>query len=145
MPQHGNLGQCSLSLCPWALHCGCPELYSMEGSPRISCAARRHVTIKYILYYTILYYTMFSHCLDRGIYDISNLNDQNLIVPNQLYLFFWKIFSCYQISLIEAAKPFKSNRKCFEAKLKPWSDGNEVFRKSHFESFDWSLRSLKEP
>ena len=43
MPRHGNLGQCSLSLCPWAMHCGCPELYSVEGSPQISCAARRHL------------------------------------------------------------------------------------------------------
>ena len=54
MPRHGNLGQCSLSLCPWALHCGSPELYSVEGSPRISCAACRHMNLKYILYYTIL-------------------------------------------------------------------------------------------
>ena len=35
-------------LCPWALHCGFPELYSVEGTPRISSAARGHVTIKYI-------------------------------------------------------------------------------------------------
>ena len=40
MPRHGNLGQRSLSLCPWVLHCGCPELYSVEGSPRVSCATR---------------------------------------------------------------------------------------------------------
>ena len=55
MPRHGNLGQCSLSLCPWALHCGCPELYSVEGSPWISCAARRHVTLKYIQYNIQIY------------------------------------------------------------------------------------------
>ena len=39
VPRQGNLGQCSLSLCPWVLHCGHPELYSVEGSPRISCAS----------------------------------------------------------------------------------------------------------
>ena len=53
MLQQGNLGQCSFSLCPWALQCGCPELYSAEGSPWISCAVLRHVTLKYIPYYTI--------------------------------------------------------------------------------------------
>ena len=43
MLRHGNFSQCTLSLYPWALHCSCPELYSVDGSPRISCAARRNV------------------------------------------------------------------------------------------------------
>ena len=34
-------------LCPWALHCGCPELHWVEGSPQISCVACRHMTNKY--------------------------------------------------------------------------------------------------
>jgi hypothetical protein len=34
-PLRGNLWQCSLNLCPWALLCGCIELYPVEGSPRI--------------------------------------------------------------------------------------------------------------
>ena len=45
----GTLGNVPLASAHGALHCGCPELYSVEGSPRISCAARRHVTLKYIL------------------------------------------------------------------------------------------------
>ena len=39
MPLHGNLGQCSLSLCPWMLRCDCLKLHSVEGSPQISCVA----------------------------------------------------------------------------------------------------------
>ena len=39
MLQHGNLRQCSLSLCPWMLHCGCRGVYSVGGSPQILCAA----------------------------------------------------------------------------------------------------------
>ena len=31
MLRQGNLGRCSLSLCLWALHCGCPELYSVDS------------------------------------------------------------------------------------------------------------------
>ena len=46
MLQHGNIRQCSLSLCPWVLHCGCPELHSVEGSPQISFVTCRHVTNK---------------------------------------------------------------------------------------------------
>ena len=44
MPRHGNIGQFSLSLCPWALHSGCSELHSVEGSPQILCVPCRHVT-----------------------------------------------------------------------------------------------------
>ena len=38
-PRHGNLGQSSRSLCPWALHDGCPELYSVKGSSQVLYAA----------------------------------------------------------------------------------------------------------
>ena len=48
MLQQGNLGQCSLSLCPQVLHCNCLELYSVEGSPKISCGACWHVIIEYL-------------------------------------------------------------------------------------------------
>ena len=67
VPRHGNLGQCSLSLCPWALHWGCPELYSVEGSPQISFAAHRHVTIDHlqstIYKLTSKYYETMRHAL----------------------------------------------------------------------------------
>ena len=56
MPRHGNLRQCSLSLCSWALHCGCSELYSVEGSPRISCTGRRHVIIRVFTTTTTIQY-----------------------------------------------------------------------------------------
>ena len=46
MLRHGNLGQCSIRFCPWALHCGCPELHSAEGSPQILCVACWHMTNK---------------------------------------------------------------------------------------------------
>ena len=46
MPRHGNLGQCSLGISPWVLHCCCLELQSVEGSPQISCVACRHMTSK---------------------------------------------------------------------------------------------------
>ena len=43
-PRHGNLGQSSRSLCPWALHDGCPELYSVKGSSQVlyaQCAKKK--------------------------------------------------------------------------------------------------------
>ena len=39
-----NLGQYSLNCGPLALHCSFPELYSVKGSPWISCATCCHVT-----------------------------------------------------------------------------------------------------
>ena len=86
MPWHGNLGQCSLSLCPRALHCGSPKMYSVEGSPRISCAAHRRVTLKYI-----------QHKVQGTLFFVSHTIDRLLLFADDSQ--FWKFWANHYIEL----------------------------------------------
>jgi hypothetical protein len=81
--KHGNLGECSLVLCPWAPYYDCPELYPAEGSPWISWSQWSLFTAGHLLVATA------AKCVQHrmrvtGLLDSVNYNKSETVLFNSL-------------------------------------------------------------
>ena len=123
-----------LSLCLWTLHCGCPKLHSVEGSPQISCVAFRHVTNKCIPY---LYYTA-NNAQKLEFKRLSNFNlpwcnSAGAHVPVSTFLF------CLALSLLPIARDPTTRKKIIYFYGSPFPIWQRTFQRC-FISFSFLAR-----